>query len=96
MLPDAKAVLDLAAENLQQIHSIYEETLHDKEASPRLRALIKNVVENQRSALDYVAHAVTQKYGKSGTKTYWPYCEDPTKFVNSIDGNMPGVGRLSQ
>jgi hypothetical protein len=91
MLDDCRAVLDLAQDQLDQIGKIYEESLREKKVTPRLQAIIKNILENQRSALDYVAHAVTEKHGKPGMKTYWPYSTDRSKFVSFIDSNMPGV-----
>jgi hypothetical protein len=91
MLKDVESVLDLAAEQMDEIESIYQETLAEQEVSGRLQALIKGVIEHNRSVLDYVANAVAEKHGPASAKVYWPYATTPEKFDNYFDKNLPGV-----
>ena len=92
MLKDVEAMLDLAGEQLDEIESIYEETLHEQEVSGRLKALVKNVIENYRSSLDFTANAVTAAHGSPGkANVYWPYATDAAKFSHFFDKCMPDV-----
>src|SRR5437899_766768 len=58
-----------------------------------MQALIKNVVENQRSVLDYTAQAAADKYG-CGTDPYWPAAQKPAEFkarMNEPKRGLPGL-----
>ena len=74
MLKDVEAMLSLADEHIAEIAAMYERTLHEQEVPDRLKALIKGVIEQQRSSLDFVANAVAIKHGtaKDGDRIYWP------------------------
>ncbi|HEY5294246.1 MAG TPA: hypothetical protein VIJ70_02060 [Gaiellaceae bacterium] len=94
MIADVEALLDLADEQIAEVESIYEATLREHQVSPRLKALIKNVIENYRSALDFVANAAAERHGKTGSaKVYWPYAKIPAEFTKWFDKTMPGVRR---
>jgi len=85
--------LDLAEEQIGQIDAIYAKTLEANEVSGRLQALVKNVLDNQRSALEFVAYAVVETYGDTSKlgKVHWPNTTDPTKFQGLFDFRVPGV-----
>ena len=59
----------------------------------RLLALIKGAIEQQRSALDFVANEVPISRGtaKDEDRIYWPYARDRAKFDEFFDRNLPGV-----
>lgn len=90
---DVDALLDGASGQLTTVRNLYEATLEKKDASP-LQVLIKNILENQRSALDYMARAIVERYGKSGGKVYYPMARHPNEFPNLFERNMPGVNAL--
>ncbi len=88
---DVDVLLDDADEQLKRVRDMYEASLQAKDASGPLQARIKNVLENQRSALDYLATAITNRDGKQGTKPQFPYSFEPEEFDKWFDKAMPGV-----
>jgi hypothetical protein len=93
MLNDVEATLGLAAEQLGEIEKIYNDTLAAQNIPPRLQALIKGVIEHQRSALDFTTHAIATGLGtaRDGDRIYWPYARRPEDFVGYFDKNLPGL-----
>jgi hypothetical protein len=93
MLRDVEATLTLAAEQIAEIEAMYRDSLAKQEIPGRLQALIKGVIEHQRSALDFVANevAITHGTAKDGDRIYWPYATTPTRFDEFFDKNLPGV-----
>lgn len=89
MLKNAQSVLDAAERDLAKVRALYQGSLTAKEASGELQTTIKHVVEDQRSALDYVATAINEKFGKPGERVYFPYGADPGKFKDFFDRNFP-------
>lgn len=91
IMADIEAVQALAAEYLQEVEQLYEGALHAKSVPQRLRALIKNVLENERSSLEYLARAIADAYGTPSGNVYYPLAPSAAKFNGSIDSRMPGV-----
>jgi len=91
MLPDSESVLDKADDQLAEVRQMYEESLQQKQPSGRLLATIKNVLDNQRSALEFIAHAIYEQHGKKGSKCYYPYAHNAAEFNAVFDKNLPGV-----
>jgi hypothetical protein len=52
---------------------------------------VKNVLENQRSALDYLAVGITEKYGTPKGFLYYPLAQSETDFAAQMNSKMPGV-----
>jgi hypothetical protein len=90
MLAYAQSVHELAADQLAEVTTLHNEALITGEVTGRMQALIKNVVENQRSVLDYTAQAIADKYG-CGTKPYWFGASKPTEFRRAIQKQLPGI-----
>jgi len=90
VLDYAQSVLDLAAEQLAEVERLHDETLATGVPSGRMQALIKNVVENQRSVLDYTAQAVADKYACK-TNPYWPAAKNPADFQARMNKELPGI-----
>lgn len=96
---DAQALVKTAEAQLPHIRRAYEAALHEKEISADLRVSIKNFMENIRSALDFCACAVFEKYGHSKSskpRIYFPYAlasQDRATFVGSgrIETCIPGL-----
>jgi len=92
MLDDIRDLLADNDEQLTLVGRIYAEGEESGIESRRLRPRIKNVVENQRSILDYLAHEVHQQHGiETKAKVYYPFASSSEKFAGDIDGRMPGV-----
>ena len=96
---DAKELIKYARGRLPEIQSAYETSLSDQKVKPQLLIEIKNFMENLRSALDFTAHGLFDKYGASTSRSpriYFPYAtlnQSETCFRRSskIDACIPGL-----
>jgi hypothetical protein len=96
---DAKHLIDHCKPTLEKIQTAYNDSLHEKTIKPTLLIEIKNFMENLRSALDFTAHGVYDKYGdkaKNSGKIYFPYAWtglDKAGFISKkiIDSKIPGL-----
>ena len=86
-----------AGSQLSQIEQSYTSSLRDKEIKQDLLIAIKNLMENLRSALDYVAHRLFAKYGtsiKPDPKVYFPYAhrnQQEAEFRRRVEVCIPGL-----
>jgi hypothetical protein len=65
---------------------------NDIETLPRV--LVKSCLEHLRSALDYAAHEVAEKYlglNADEKKIYFPYGKTEEEFQKSLNRNLPGI-----
>lgn len=83
-------LLDRANAQMQEIEGIYQSTLNAQQPAT-LPVMIKNVVENYRSALDYLAVRITGAHGKPGGMVYYPLAPESAAFDGVMDSKMPGV-----
>ena len=98
-IDDALALVEHAEAELPKIQKFYEESLQEKDLKPGLLVEIKNLMENLRSALDFVAQDLFSKYGQSqkqNPKIYFPYALDGQDLLafrkaNRIDVCIPGL-----
>ena len=60
---NAKELINHAMHSLCKIKQSYHDSLSEKIIKPPLLIEIKNFMENLRSALDYSAHGLFDKYG---------------------------------
>jgi hypothetical protein len=96
---DADSLIQHADVELPKIKTAYEASLHAKEISSTLLIEIKNFCENLRSALDFAATGIFDRYGTSSTskpKIYFPYAtaaQTQAAFEKSgrIDTCIPGL-----
>jgi hypothetical protein len=88
---DIDALINEAADQLVAVRGLYQRSLTVASRLSRLQAKIKNVLENQRSALDYLAHAIVERDGKAGSRAYFPVAKKPEVFSDVFGGQMPGV-----
>jgi len=73
---DAIQLIEHCKLALRDIEHAYDQSLHEKEIKSSLLIGIKNIMENLRSALDYTARGIFEKYGNSSNPTpriYFPY-----------------------
>jgi len=73
---DAQALVAHAREAFKGLQVAYGASLREKAVKPALLIQIKNLLENLRSALDYAAAGLHEKYGEPGCghpKIYFPY-----------------------
>lgn len=96
---DATQLLKHAEAELPTIREAYERSLAEKKVRASLQVEIKNFLENIRSALDFAARGLYDKYGssrKSKQRIYFPYAttnQDRATFEESgrIDVCIPGL-----
>ncbi len=95
---DVKNLLIHVEKSLANIKNIYDQSLHDKDIPAFLRIDIKNVMENLKSALDYMAQDVAvmisnQKANNAALrkKIYFPYGKNKQDYDFSIKKNLPDI-----
>jgi len=96
---DARRLVEYSRDRFPEIQSAYETSLSDQEIKPQLLIEIKNLMENLRSAMDFTAHGLFEKYGSSTSKSpriYFPYAslsQSEAEFRRSkrIDACIPGL-----
>ncbi|MCP2028096.1 hypothetical protein L1276_003264 [Flavobacterium sp. HSC-32F16] len=96
---DAIALITESKEIFVEIKKAYEESLHEHEIKPKLLIKIKNFMENLRSALDFTAHHLFDKYGVAvagNNNVYFPYAWtgltlDEFRRKNLIQNRIPGL-----
>lgn len=89
---EVAVLLDEARDQIQNLAPIHDQALDDAAVRDRFRVRIKGVLENQRSALDYLAVGITTKYGTpKRAKIYFPLAKEAADFPSTIGSKMPGV-----
>ncbi len=92
-LEDIAAILDDAQERMPVLQALHDEALDKEAARPRFRARVKSVLEQERSALDYLAVDITKKYGIPGGLIYYPLAQSARDFPMEMERKMPGVAQ---
>ncbi|RPJ57490.1 MAG: hypothetical protein EHM12_09100 [Dehalococcoidia bacterium] len=99
---DVIALLDDCIAKHNDIKRRYNDALKNK--SLDLRIPVKNLMENLRSALDYIAHDIYDSICKPDRAAkrlpdprtiYFPYSQQPADFVSSIGSSLPNLSILS-
>jgi hypothetical protein len=96
---NAKHLVEHCKNEYGEIVKSYNKSLTQKEIAPKLLIEIKNFMENLRSALDYCARGLFDKYGdhtKKDDRIYFPYAYEgmtQTEFIskNIIEQKIPGI-----
>ena len=90
----ASGLVKDAKRRLGEVKNSYEKSLMEKEVSIDLRIAIKNVLDNLRSALDYAARELRERYSpSSGSKgrVYFPIAAKGSDFRSLVGKNIPGL-----
>lgn len=95
-MEDIRALMaHIEQEQFPPIHRIYGECQRSRKMDPALMPWVKNAIENQRSALDYLAVSIYERFGRAAKgkepKIYFPFARAPDRFATDIDSRMPGV-----
>jgi hypothetical protein len=88
------ALLQRAETQLTSVRATYEKSLHEKHVDDALKVDIKNLCENLRSALDYIAHDVREKHCTSASandRFYFPILPDSASFSSRTAQWFPGL-----
>ncbi|MFC1987114.1 hypothetical protein ACFLVH_00980 [Chloroflexota bacterium] len=99
-----RALIEHVRKDLEKIKTEYETSLQSKTINLSLQIDVKNLMENLRSTLDYIANDVYQRVVKpdrvaSGQKEikdiYFPYGKDEKDFKSSVGRYLPKLEALS-
>lgn len=91
MLDDIAAVLKAADEGVLRLSGEYFHTIRAQTMPASLQVVIKNVLENQRSALEYLAWAITDAFGVTSIRTSYPMTTGPFDLAGQMPRLMEGV-----
>ena len=95
---DVDVILIAATKQYKMVRQDFEKALRDK--SLDLRVPVKNLMENLRSALDYMAHDIYESCckspraasGQSDPKNiYFPYGQTEADFKARAESSLPGL-----
>ena len=97
----AKQLVSFAKASLAIISKSYDVSLSEKIVKPELLIEIKNFMENLRSALDYTAHGLHDKYGteRPNVNVYFPYAwsglsKADFRAKKVINSRIPGLSTV--
>jgi hypothetical protein len=89
---DIRALLDDADEQIRLATTLHARALAIPTARGPFKTRVKNVLEAQRSALDYLAVRITERYGTPSKKfIYYPLAQSEPEFPSEMGSKMPGV-----
>lgn len=76
----------------------YDASLHEKHVREDFKVDIKNIFENLRSCLDYLAHDIFETHcpsAKSPDRLYFPIRPTATEFNQAVSRDYPGLQTTS-
>lgn len=89
-----EALLKKANADFAGLREAYESSLNDKAVREDLKVSIKNVFENLRSCLDYLAHDIFESHcsaHKKPKRLYFPIRPTAPEFSNAIAKDYPDL-----
>lgn len=101
---DVRDLIEHIESNLEKVKREYEASIQSESISASLKIDVKNLMENIRSVLDYLAHDIYEKViqparaslGKKEIRNiYFPYGRVENDFRSSLARSLPGLGSLS-
>jgi hypothetical protein len=90
-MSDIDALLKDIDTDLAEMESIYQRDLTAKQESPDLVRVVRRIIADERSVLDFVAHAVAERYGSPKDRAYFPICIGPGDFPKLLDSNISAL-----
>jgi hypothetical protein len=89
---DIDALLQDAAEQIAAASQLHQQALDKQSRRRPFKTRVKNVLENQRSVLDYMAQDLTDRFGtQDGGVVYYPLASEAAAFDGEMNAKMPGV-----
>lgn len=89
---DIEALLTRSERVLEQIEAEYQRSLDQNEISAELRIDIKNLCENLRSVLDYLAHDIRERFCPNAKgRFYFPILPDRKQFEKKVAAWFPDL-----
>ena len=94
-----KALLSKSHEDSLALAAAYDASRGGQPLSDEIKVLIKNIFENLRSCLDYMAHEIFDKFctgSRKPDKLYFPIRPSATEFTTAIAKSFPGLESTSK
>lgn len=92
--PSIEALLKKASADFTALKTAYDSSLHEKHIREDLKVLIKNIFENLRSCLDYIAQDTFETYcstAKKPDRLYFPIRTSEPDFRQAVAKDFPGL-----
>jgi hypothetical protein len=89
-----EALIRKSRERLADLRKAYEASLHERVIRDDLRVDIKNIFENLRSCLDYLAQELFESFckgAKKPSKLYFPIRQTAAEFSQAIQHDYPNL-----
>ncbi|MBJ7900769.1 MAG: hypothetical protein GC158_12820 [Cyanobacteria bacterium RI_101] len=88
---DIQELLDEVEFNLDRIKKIYENAQKSEDILIVARPKVKSCLDHLRSALDYLAHDLSDETNSAKTpkNVYFPYGKNKKNFMSSLNKNLP-------
>ena len=89
-----EALINRSRQGAVDLRAAYEKSLHEKVIREELRVDLKNIFENLRSCLDYIAQELFETYCASRPKPdrlYFPIRSSPSDFVAAVARDFPDL-----
>ncbi|HCE92366.1 MAG: hypothetical protein A2Z90_17475 [Burkholderiales bacterium GWA2_64_37] len=89
-----EALIRRARADFEEVKKSYEASLHEKHVREDLKVSIKNIFENLRSCLDYLAHDVRELKcvgAPSTDRLYFPIRPSAREFSQAVARDFPGL-----
>lgn len=88
-----KALIEKTKKDFIALKADYESSLQDQVVSEELKIDIKNIFENLRSCLDYLAHDIHEECvgGTPPGRLYFPICQTAQQFARAINRDFPNL-----
>lgn len=93
-----KALISKADTEFKNLKVEYDQSLHDKQVREELKVDIKNIFENLRSCLDYIAHDIFESQcagAKEPARLYFPIRQTAKEFGAAITTDFPDLESVS-
>lgn len=91
-----QALINKSKKDHVALKADYDASIHHKSISDELKVDIKNIFENLRSCLDYMAHDIFEAYidGNTPRKLYFPIRPSRNEFDQAINNDFPNLPSL--
>lgn len=94
-----EALLRKARNELVDLKRAYDSSLHEKHVREDLKVDIKNIFENLRSCLDYLAHDIFETLcplAKTPDRLYFPIRPTAIEFNQAVNRDYPNIQATSK
>lgn len=94
MRPDILALLEHTKRQLSELVTEYAGSLDAQSLPTGLQIKIKNILEAERSALDYLANHLVDRYGDTSKPAHliqFPIATNHNDFIRRLDRQLPGI-----